>query len=626
LKLILGFLLTALAALCQTKPIQLALDITDAPRKILHAKLVIPVTPGPLTLMYPEWIPGEHGPTGPIDNLAGLVFTANGQRIPWKRDDVNMFMFRLTIPEGATELNANVDFLATAQPAGFSAGASTTPNLAVVSWNEFTLYPAGVAASDVMFAPSITLPTGWKFGTALTEIERAGNSIRFANLSLAMLVDSPLLAGRFFKEIPLATEITPKHFLDLAGDGPEDLAVASEEIESFSNLIRETGALYQSRHYASYHFLMTLSDNVAHFGLEHHQSSDDRVDARTFIEEDLNVLNASLLPHEFTHSWNGKYRRPAGLATSNFSQPMKGDLLWVYEGLTEYASTILSVRCGLWNQDQFLGNLAMEAAEAGARPGRTWRDLQDTATAAQTLYTSTEAWDNWRRSVDYYPEGMLIWLDADITIRRLSKGKRSLNDFCARFLGEGGNTEPKVVTYTFDSLMASLNSVEPYNWAQFFTDRLTSNSPAPPLGGITDGGYHLDFTESATEMSRYSEAYERGVNAWYSLGFKTADQSVQDVLVGSLADRGGLGPGMKLVAINGRRATDELLHSAIKDAKSGHDPIELIVENLGFFKVIKLDYHDGEKYPHLFRDSKEPALLDELIKPMIAKPKAVTAE
>lgn len=625
MKFTICFLLLAALSRAQ-KPIELAVDVTDAPRKILHARLIIPVKPGPLTLMYPEWIPGEHGPTGPIDNLAGVVFRANGQRIPWKRDSVHMFEFHLTVPEGVTELNASVDFLATAQPTGFSAGASTSPNLAIISWNEFTLYPSGMASKDVKFAPSITLPGGWKSATALTESSRAGNTIRFEPVSLDMLVDSPLLTGRFFKEVPLAPDITPKHYLDLASDGPEDLAISSEQVEEFSNLIRETGALYQSRHYSSYHFLMTLSESVAHFGLEHHQSSDDRVDARTFIEEDLNVLNASLLPHEFTHSWNGKYRRPAGLATSDFSQPMKGDLLWVYEGLTEYASTILSVRSGLWNQDQFLGNLAMTAAEMNARPGRTWRDLQDTATAAQTLYETVDAWDNWRRSVDYYPEGALIWLDADITIRRLSKGARSLNDFCAKFLGQGGNTGPEVVAYTFDSLVAALNAIQPYDWAQFFRERLNSNAEAAPLGGITDGGYRLEFTDTAGEMSRDNEAYYRGVNAWYSLGFKTSDQSVQDVLVGSIADKAGLGPGMKLVAINGRKATDELLHNAIRDAKGTTDPIGIIVENQGFYKVIKLEYHEGEKYPHLLRDGKSPALLDEVIKPMVVKAKPVAIE
>ncbi len=608
------------------EPIQLSVDISDAPRKLLHARLVIPVKPGPLTLMYPEWIPGEHGPTGPIDNLAGLVFEGNGQRIRWTRDDVDMFAFHLTIPEGVTQLNAKADFLATAQPTGFSAGASTSANLAILSWNEFTLYPAGIAAADISVAPTIVLPDGWKFGTALTESSRSGSAIHFEPVTLDMLIDSPLLSGRFFKEIPLAPEITPKHYLDLAADGPEDLIVSPDEVNSFSNLIRETGALYKFRHYNSYHFLMTLSDSVAHFGLEHHQSSDDRVEARAFLDEDLNVLNASLLPHEFTHSWNGKYRRPAGLVTSTYRQPMKGELLWVYEGLTEYASTILTVRSGLWNADQFLGNLADSAAAMNARPGRTWRDLQDTATSAQTLYETVDAWDNWRRSVDYYPEGALIWLEVDVKIRKLSNGKKSLNDFCARFLGYGGDTGPKLVPYTFDELVANLNAVQPFDWTAFLNERLTTNRPEAPLQGITEGGYKLEFTDTENEITRDNESYERGVNAWYSLGFKTSDLSIQDVLVGSLADQASLGPGMKLIAINGRRATDELLHNAIRDAKGSQDPIEVIVENQGFFRVLKLDYHAGEKYPHLTREGKSPTILDELMKPMVSKPKPVQAE
>jgi predicted metalloprotease with PDZ domain len=607
-------------------PIRLTVDLTDAPRKFLRAHLEIPVKPGPLSLVYPEWIPGEHGPTGPIDNLAGLQFTANGRVIPWQRDDVNMFTFHLNVPMGVTTLDTKIDFLATAAAAGFSAGASTSPNLAMLSWNEFTLCPAGADVASVIYSPSVILPPEWKFGTALTQTTQEGSTTHFADVSLEMLVDSPVLAGRFFKEIPLATEVTPKHFLDLAGDGPEDLAISSDDIESYSNLVRETGALYNSRHYNSYHFLVTLSDSVAHFGLEHHQSSDDRVDARTFIDDDLNTLEASLLPHEFTHSWNGKYRRPAGLATSNYQQPMKGDLLWVYEGLTEYLSGILSARCGLWTADQYRSQLATVAAQMDNRPGRTWRDLQDTATAAQTLYSTVDAWDNWRRSVDYYDEGALIWLEADVTIRKLSNGHRSLNDFCARFLGLGGNTPPRVVTYTFPALVADLNAIQPYDWSAFFTERLTTKAPHAPLGGIIAGGYKLEYDNQENEFSRISETRDRGVNAWYSLGFRTADLAFEDVLVGGLAYKAGLGPGMKIVAVNGRRATDELLHSAIRDSKKNSDPIELIVENTGFFKVVKIDYHDGEKYPRLVRNSQTPDTLDEILKPMVSKPKPTVAE
>ncbi len=617
-----------ISAFAQTsKPISISLDISDAPRKILHARLSIPVQPGPLTLVYPQWIPGEHGPTGPIDNFAGLVFTANGQTLAWQRDDVNMFAFHLTVPPGVTTLDAKVDFVATAAPTGFSAGASTSANLAVVSWNEVVLYPAGTPASEVKFVPSIKVPEGWKFGTALTASSTEGETTHFRPVALDMLIDSPLLAGRFFREIPLAEEITPKHYLDMAADGPEDLNVSADDLAAFSNLVRETGALYASRHYNSYHFLLTLSDSVAHFGLEHHQSSDDRVEARTFLDEDSKMLAGDLLPHEFTHSWNGKYRRPAGLATANYQQPMKGELLWVYEGLTQYLGDVLAARSGIWTQEQYRSYLAASGASMDHRPGRTWRDLQDTATSAQILYGTSEQWDNWRRSVDYYPEGELIWLDVDTTIRKISGGKKSLNDFCARFLGAGGNTPPEVVPYTFENIVSNLNAIQPYDWASFLQERLTSKSPHAPLGGIVNGGYRIEYNDQQNEFVHAAESHDHGVDAWYSLGMLVgAEETIGDVLIGSPAYQAGLGPGMKLIAINGRRATDELLHQAIRDAKGNTQPIELIVENAGFFKVVKIDYRDGEKYPHLVREERTPALLDEILKPMMKHTEHKTAE
>ena len=602
----------------QTSPIQLTLDLTDAPRKLLRAHLVIPVHPGPLTLVYPQWIPGEHGPTGPIDNLAGLKFTANGRDIPWRRDDVNMFTLHLEIPPGVSSIEARADFLATAPPSGFSAGASTGPNLAILSWNEVALYPAGAPAGEVRFEPAIQLPDGWKFGTALDEKARSGNVVNFNGVSLEKLVDSPVIAGRFFKEIPLAPEVSPKHFLDVVADAAEDLDINRDEIDEYSKLVREAGALYRSRHYEKYHFLLTLSDSVAHFGLEHHESSDDRIEARNFLDDDLTLLNAGLLPHEFTHSWNGKYRRPAGLATANYQQPMKGELLWVYEGLTEYLGDVLAARSGLLTAGQYKEILASTAAQLDHRPGRTWRDLQDTATAAQILYGTSDQWDNWRRSTDYYDEGELIWLDADTIIRRLSKGKRSLNDFCAAFLGVGGNTPPRVVTYTSADVVTGLNAVAPYDWKAFFDERLTSKSSRAPLNGITNGGYRIEYTDSPNEYTRAQESRDHGVNAWYSLGFRTADETVQDVLVDSPAFRAGLGPGMKLISINGRQASDELLRAAIRETKDKSAPIELITENAGFFRVLKIDYRGGEKYPHLARDTTHRAYLDDILKPIAA--------
>ncbi len=620
-------LVWVLVARAQTPPISISVDLTDAPRKLLHARLSYPVKPGPLTLVYPKWIPGEHGPTGPIDNLAGVEFTAGGRSLSWRRDDVNMYAFHLEIPAGVTTLSAKLDFLATASPSGFSAGASTSANLCILSWNELLLYPEGYSASEVRFAPEIKTPEGWKYGTALTSSGEDGSAAKFQPVSLETLVDSPVLTGRYFKEVPLSPETSPKHFLDMAADGPEDLKVSKENLAALNNLVLEASKLYASHHFNSYHFLLTLSDSVAHFGLEHHQSSDDRVGARTMIDDDLKLLNADLLPHEFTHSWNGKYRRPAGLVTPDYQEPMKGELLWVYEGLTQYLGDVLAVRSGLWTADQYKAYLAASAAVLDHRPGRTWRDLEDTAVAAQTLYSSGEGWDNWRRSVDYYPEGELIWLDADVNIRKLSNGRKSLNDFCARFLGVGGNTGPELLPYTFADVVDALNAVQPFDWSSFLKERITTKASHAPTGGITAGGYRVTFEDKPNEITRAAESKNRGLNAWYSLGFRSSsDNVVGDVLFNSPAFHAGLGPGMKIVAVNGRGASEDLLRAAIDESKAGSRTIELIVENTGYYKVLKLQYQGGARYPHLTREGSGVALLDEILKPLASHPDAKSAE
>jgi len=595
----------------------LTVDVTDAPRKIIHAQLTIPVNPGPLTLLYPKWIPGEHGPTGPIDNLAGIVMTANGQQLSWMRDDINMFAFHVTVPQGVSTLNVKLDFLATAPATGFSAGASTSANLAVLSWNEVVLYPAGISPSEIEVQPAVKLPAGWQYGTALTKTGEENGEIEFAPVSLNMLIDSPLLTGRYFKEIPLAPDVTPKHYLDMAADGPEDLLLSPANLAAFSKLVRETGALYKSRHYESYHFLVTLSDQVSHFGLEHHQSSDDRVDEKTFVDDNLFYLSADLLPHEFTHSWNGKYRRPAGLNHADYKDPMIGNLLWVYEGLTQYLGDVLAARSGIETPEQYRAALAVNAATMDYRPGRTWRDLQDTATAAQILYDTSDQWDNWRRSVDFYGEGELIWLDVDTTIRRLTHDKKSLNDFCARFEGLGGNTPPKVVPYTFDDVVANLNAVVPYDWADFLHELLTSKSPHAPLEGIAQGGYQIVYTDVPGPYIDAREATTGDADAWWAMGIDVgSDGHIEDVLVGSPSDKAGLGPGMQIVAVDGRQYTAQLLGNAITAAKGKADPIELIISNAGYYKIVKVDYHDGLRFPHLERVQGTPDYLDEILQPM----------
>jgi len=618
--LILLVALYASTATAQT----LAVDLTDAPRKILHAVETLPVTPGPLTLVYPKWIPGEHMPSGPIDSQAGfLITTPTGAPVKWERDLVDMFAYHLTVPAGTTQLNIKMDFLATAPASGYTAGASTSANLALLSWNTLVVFPQGVKPADIQMTPSVKVPTGWKFGTALEETSYPGAPVTtFKAVSLEQLIDSPVLTGRWFREIPLATEVSPKHYLDLAGDGPEDIDLSQEHIDDFSKLIRETGALYKSRHYGSYHFLVTLSDQVAHFGLEHHQSSDDRVAEKTFIDDGEFIANGLLLPHEFTHSWNGKYRRPAGLATGDYETPMKGDLLWVYEGLTEYLGDVLAARCGIWQPSVYVDRLAYIAGYLNdIRPGRTWRDLQDTASGAQILYAYSlnSAYDNWRRNVDYYDEGELLWLEVDLTIRSKTDGKKSLNDFAAAFEGLGGNTAPKVVPYTFDDIVSALNAVVPNDWAGFLRQRLDSNSlHAPELDGInTLSGYKLTYTDKPAYWDQLLEGQTSYVDTRYSLGMLTNySGDVGDVIVGSLADKAGFGPGMRIVAVNGRAFTPTLLRAAIKEAVGKGPAIKFIVENTGYYKLIDLDYHDGEKYPSFVRIPNTPSRLDDIVQPM----------
>ena len=375
-------------------PIALQVDLTDAPRHLLHARLQIPVSAGPLTLEYPQWIPGDHRPTGPIDNLAGVVVHANGQTLPWRRDDVDMYGIHIEVPSGVTQLEVSLDFLATPGDTGSDEDQATSANMAVLEWNSVVLYPAHIPVAQIPITASLTVPPDWKLGTALTIANQRGLETSFAPVSVEQLVDSPVITGKYFREFPLAPEITPKHYLDVAGDAAEDVDLKPEYLAALNQLVRETGPLYQSRHYETYHFLLSLSDIIREEGLEHHQSSDNGIEEKGVSDPQLAVLNAELLPHEFTHSWNGKYRRPIGLATPDYATPQKGDLLWVYEGMTQYWGDVLAARSALWTPESYREALAWSAARLDVKPGRTWRNLEDTAIAAQILRGGHSSWSN----------------------------------------------------------------------------------------------------------------------------------------------------------------------------------------------------------------------------------------
>ena len=597
----------------------LHVDLTDAPRRLLHSHLEIPVSAGPLTLEYPQWIPGDHRPTGPIDNLAGIRVRANGQDLPWRRDDVDMYGFHVEVPPGVSRLEVSLDFLATPGDTGSDEDGGTSANMTVLEWNSVVLYPAHTPVAEIPIVASLTVPPDWKLGTALTITGQKGAKTSFAQVSVEQLVDSPVITGKYFREIPVAPEITPKHYLDVAGDAASDIDLKPEYLAAVNQLVREAGALFQSRHYETYHFLLSLSDVVREEGLEHHQSSDNGIEKNGVSDAKLAMLNGDLLPHEFTHSWNGKYRRPVGLATPDYATPQKGDLLWVYEGMTQYWGNVLSARSAFWTPEVYREALAWSAARLDARPGRTWRNLEDTAIASQTLRGNHAYWGNWRRGQDYYQEGELIWLDADTTIRQLTHGQKSLNDFCVKFLGVGGNTPPTVVPYNFDEIVAGLNAVAPYDWRTFLTERLNSHAAHAPLAGIDHGGYRLVY---GAEPTSFEEAYlykMKEVDAWFSAGLMVSETgNIDDVRVDSPAFQAGLGPGTKLVAVNGHGYTADVLKQAIRGAKGTTEPIELIVSNDNEFRTVRLDYHDGEKYPRLERVQGTPDLLDEIIKPLAA--------
>jgi predicted metalloprotease with PDZ domain len=600
-------------------PIVLHVDLTDAPRRLLHAHMQIPVNAGPLTLAYPQWIPGDHRPTGPIDNLSGLRVRANGQDLSWRRDDVDMYAFHVDVPSGVTTLEVSLDFLATPGDTGSDEDQATSPNLTVLEWNSVVLYPAHIPVAQIPITASLTVPADWKLGTALSITGQNGAETSFATVSVGQLVDSPVITGRYFREFPLAPEITPKHYLDVAGDSAEDVDLKPEYLAAVNQLVRETGPLYQSRHYETYHFLLSLSDVIREEGLEHHQSSDNGIEKKGITDPKLAMLNAELLPHEFTHSWNGKYRRPAGLATPDFATPQKGDLLWVYEGMTQYWGDVLAARSAFWTPAQYRDALAWSAARLNVKPGRSWRNLEDTAIASQILRGGHGYWANWRRGQDYYPEGELIWLDADTTIRQLTHDKKSLNDFCVKFLAVGGNTPPKVVPYDFDEIVSGLNAVAPYDWRSFLTERLQSHAAHAPLGGIDHGGYRLTYGAEPTEYEQAYLTMLQETDAWFSLGLMVNNSSViDDVRIDSPAFQAGLGPGMKLVAVNGHGYNGDVLKYAIRGANGTTTPIELIVSNDNEFRTVRLDYHDGEKYPQLERVQGTPDLLDEIVKPLVA--------
>lgn len=601
-----------------SKPVKLDVDLREAPRRIYHAKMEFAVKPGPFALVYPKWIPGEHSPSGPITDVTGVKFLVNGKEVQWRRNTVDLYSFECVVPAGGETLEATLDYLLPAESS--AAGVpSASAQLAVLPWNLVVFYPRDTKSDEVKFSAKLRIPAGWKYATALPVTKESSDGIEFETVSLTTLVDSPVLAGSHMNTYDLSPGKIPAHRLNTAADSAAMAEVPQEQITILRQLVAETGALFGARHYRHYDFLLALTDHLQPNGLEHHESSDNRLPERTMHDPDLMETQMDLLPHEFFHSWNGKFRRPAGLATPNYQEPMKSDQLWIYEGLTQYYGVVLAARSGGWKPDGLREYLAATFATLNDRPGRTWRDLEDTATSAQLLYGVRTAGTSWRRPVDYYEESELIWLDADTLIREKTGGKKSLDDFLRAFHG-GEGSEPRLAPYTLEDVVAALNAIAANDWKSFFEERIRSHGPGAPLAGLERSGWKIVFSSVMNEHAKSEEEAEHVIDTEFSLGFSAhypggdnADE-IADVVVGSPAAKAGLAAGMKLVAVNGRKWTPDILREAIRAAKDSKEPIELLVENEEFYQTVKVDWHEGERYPHLEAIAGKADVLSEIAK------------
>jgi len=600
--------------------IALSVDLRDTPQRIFHVHESIPVQPGPLVLLYPLWIPGEHGPTGTLESVTGLELRAGAQVLPWRRDLTELAALHVNVPAGVARLELQFDLLSPTQnEQNFGASVSVTQNIVDLEWNQVLFYPAGYYARRVRFEPAVQLPPGWSFASALQRAAAAGGVAHFAPVDLETLIDSPLISGQYFRRVALtpAGAAAPV-WLDIVADRAANLEANEAQLRQHAALVVQATRLFDSEHYQHYDFLLTLSDVTGHFGLEHHQSSDDRARADHFIDPADYRVEASLLPHEYVHSWNGKFRRPNGLIVPNYNEPMRDDLLWVYEGLTDYYGVVLAARSGAWSAEDFRQYLAWLAATLDHVPGRTWRALQDTADEAPILYDVPAAWRSWRRATDFYEEGELLWLDVDTKIRELSHDQRSLDDFAKLFCGVQ-NGSIGVLGYDFADVVAALNRVQRFDWASLLRERLDSHVAHAPLEGVGRAGWRLVYHTTPDSYFADREKVRKVVDLTESLGVRISEQperggQLTEVIWEGPAFRAGLAPGMSIVAVNGEAYTPQVLKEAIAAASHSTAPIELLVRNADAFWTAHVDYHEGPQYPHLERIEGTPDRLESIIR------------
>ncbi len=592
--------------------LRLEVDATDLERRIFRVRETVPVSgPGPVTLLYPQWLPGNHSPSGPIAALAGLVITAGGQRVEWTRDPVEVNAFHVTAPAGARALQLEFQYLS--PTTGAQGRRVMTPEMLNLQWNAVALYPAGYFARRIPVDASVRLPEGWSHATALETASKAGGVVTFKRTDFDTLVDSPMFAGRYMKTIDLGAPGPAPVRLNVVADKPESLEIKPEQLTAHKNLVQQAYKLYGAHHYDHYDFLFAVSDKQSGIGLEHHRSSENGVGPDYFTKWDEHAPDRDLLPHEYTHSWDGKFRRGADLWTPNFNTPMRDSLLWVYEGQTQYWGYVLAARSGLWDRQTFLDALAATAATYDARVGRSWRAMVDTTNDPIINQRRPQAFTSWQRSEDYYSEGQLIWLDADTLIRERTGGRKSLDDFARAFFGvEDGSYTP--LTYTFDDVVKTLNGVTPYDWATFLRTRLEGHGPGAPLDGLKRGGYRLAFDETPSAFVKANEAERKITDLSFSLGLIVGEAGVlSGIQWEGPAFKAGLIGGTTLVAVNGTAYSATVLKDALKAGKGTGGGVDLLVKEGDRYRTVRIPYDGGLRYPHLVKDGAGAASLDAIV-------------
>ncbi|MDR6093696.1 tetratricopeptide repeat protein [Stenotrophomonas sp. SORGH_AS_0321] len=578
--------------------LRINVDARDLDRRIFKVTATVPAKPGPLTLLYPQWLPGNHSPSGPIDKLAGLQVTANGKPLKWERDQFNVYAFKVDVPQGATEVVARFNYLSS--QGGSQGRVVMTPEMLNLQWNASSLYPSGVDAGGLQAQASVTLPAGWSYATALETERRDGDTVVFKPISYEHLVDSPLFAGQHFQRFDLDPGAKQPVHLNVFADDAKSLKASSDQLKAHRALVQQMDKLYGARHFDHYDFLLALTDKLGGIGLEHHRSSENSGDVGYFTEWDKTWLGRDLLPHEFNHSWNGKYRRGADLATANFNVPMGDSLLWVYEGQTQFWGQVLAARSGLWSEQQARDMLANVAATFDrGRPGLAWRPLQDTTNDPTIAQRRGLAYRNYQMSEDYYSGGQMLWLEVEGKLRALSGGKRGLDDFAKAFFGMD-NGAWDVNPYTFDDVVATLNSVAPADWAGFLRERLDGHGSL--IGGLEMAGWKLVYRDTPNDAFKAQETRAKAALLTYSIGATVTDAGVVgDVVWDSPAFNAGLAPGMTVIAVDGREYKSERLKEVVAGSRDSKAPITLLVKNFDRVMPISIDYHGGALYPALER-------------------------